>query len=70
MHWLLMRVEHFLNPLHVFCRCMEFLSFYDRLWRRIFDKVPMTNGHRWVSLYREWRRLEKQIGTQLQKKDI
>lgn len=61
-------VEHLLNPVHVFCRCMDFLVFYDKLWRRIFGKVPMKNNRkRWITLYREWQRIRRQISDQLQK---
>lgn len=70
MYRLRLWVEHFLNPMHAFCRCMDFLVLYDKLWRRIFGKVPLKNSRKkWVIMYRDWGRIRRQISEQLQKKN-
>ena len=36
-------LEHYTNPLHVYCRFMDAMKIYERLWRKVFVKDESHN---------------------------
>lgn len=37
-------VEHHSNPLHVLCRFIDVLLYYDKIWRRCFCRTTKKEG--------------------------